>query len=96
MNQWEPGVFDDRLLCEVNSIHYDFRRKIGGLELPDGHACDMRGCISMFEAIDRQVIAIVTFSGDERDTVYLRRDGEWKAFPPESAARGIMAKGEST
>lgn len=97
MTQWEPGVFDDRLLCGVNSLHYDYHLKVGVLKLPGGHACDMRGCLSIFEGIDKAVAVIVTFAGDERDTVYLLRDDGWKAFPPESLARGIMAgQGEST
>ena len=50
--------WDERLQCGVVSLAYDFRSHTGQLYLPEGHCCDMTGCIALFEAIDPNVVAL--------------------------------------
>lgn len=80
-------LYDERLMCEVVSLVYDFRRRTGELYLPDANCCDMTGCVELFEAIDPKVVAIDTRSGDRADTAYRKEGAEWKAFLP-SEPRG--------
>ena len=72
--------WDERLKCGVVSLAYDFRSRTGQLYLPDGHCCDMTGCIALFQAIDPDVTAIKTYSGDKADTAYRKKGTEWKAL----------------
>lgn len=72
--------WDERLMCDVVSLSYDFRSHTGQLYLPDGSCCDMRGCVALFEAIDPKVTAINTHSGDKADTAYRKKGTEWKAL----------------
>ncbi len=75
-----PGVDDDRLMCAVQSLTYDFRSKTGHLRLEDGHCTDATGCIRFFEQIDPAVETVVTWSGTRRDTSYQRSErGDWTA-----------------
>ena len=71
--------FHPRLQCGVDRIEYDFRSAKGSLHLRAGDCCDMKGCIELFAAIDPEVQAIDTFSGEKSDTRYWRQDGEWHA-----------------
>jgi hypothetical protein len=71
--------WDERLMCGVVSLAYDFCRRTGQLYLPDGHCCDMTGCITLFQAIDPDVTAINTYSSDKADTAYRKKGTEWKA-----------------
>jgi hypothetical protein len=74
---------EDRLMCEVTSLAYDFRKKIGRLKMADGDCCDMSGCIAMFSAIDREVSRIETYSGVRKDTLYVRSGTVWSAYASE-------------
>lgn len=47
----------------------------------------MTGCVGLFEAIDPNIVAINTHSGDRADTAYRKAGAEWKAFLP-SEPRG--------
>jgi hypothetical protein len=67
----------DGLMCGVLSLSYDFAGHEGIITFPRGDCCDMSGCIRLFEAIDPGVVAIDTFSGDEPDTAYRKRNGVW-------------------
>lgn len=69
-----------QLMCSVNSLVYDFPGHCGHIFFPDCHCCDMEGCINMFEAIDSDVSQIITFSGHKPDTIYFKKNGEWKAY----------------
>lgn len=82
MNEQQSYVRDERLKCGVISLSYDFCTHTGQLKLPETHCCNMPGCVALFEAIDSEVIAIETYSGNERDTEYRRTGDEWKAYLP--------------
>jgi hypothetical protein len=75
-------VFDERLMCHVVSLAYDFRSHTGKVYLADGECCDMSGCVALFERIDPKVTAVETFSGDRADTVYRKAGKEWNAITP--------------
>lgn len=76
------SLYDERLMCEVVSLSYDFRTRTGELYLPDSNCCDMTGCLELFEAIDPSVVAIETRSGNRADTAYRKVGVDWKAFGP--------------
>ena len=73
-------TYHGSLICHVRSANYDFRERLGRLDMEEGDCCDMEGCIAFFEAIDPDVQAIETFSGPERDTTYVRRPKGWEAL----------------
>lgn len=74
--------YDERLMCEVISLSYDFGTQTAELYLPATNCCDMTGCVELFEAIDPKVVAINTHSGDRIDTAYRKAGAEWKAYGP--------------
>jgi hypothetical protein len=65
--------------CAPLELHYDFAAATGALIMADGHCCNMEGCVELFTAIDARVGVIVTFSGLEKDTVYMRHGQGWQA-----------------
>ena len=67
--------------CYVERIEYDFWTRRGILWMAEGNCTDMRGCITLFEAIDPEVVFITTMSGPDLDTRYDKRTGSWKAIP---------------
>lgn len=72
--------WDERLKCGVVSLAYDFGSHTGQLHLPDGHCCDMTGCIDLFQEIDPEVTAIYTYSGGRADTAYRKSGTKWNAL----------------
>lgn len=75
-------TFHPGLKCGVERLEYDFKSATGTLHVPDGHCCDMKGCIEFFQAIDPAVQAIDTFSGVRPDTRYRLTRGDWAASFP--------------
>ncbi len=73
-------IWDDRLICNVVSLGYDFHTHTGKLYLREGDNCDMRGCVALFEGIDPNVTAINTYSGDQADMMYHKEGKEWNAL----------------
>jgi hypothetical protein len=78
-NQRE-GTWDDRLVCRVRWMTYDFRSRTGRLDFPAGDCCDMTGAVSIFTAIDPEVRAIETYAGGEPDVFYRRNGRGWSAY----------------
>lgn len=75
------GIFHSGLQCNVVSLTYDFCQQVGRLRMEDYSCCDMTGCIALFEKIDPEVRKIKTFSGEKRDTEYVRQPrGGWRAY----------------
>ena len=71
---------DDRLQCQVLSVTYDNRTRVGELTMVEGDNCDMQGCVDLFLALDPDVWAIRTYSGSRLDTCYRRdRSNAWRA-----------------
>src|SRR3954451_6899810 len=85
---------DAQIQAEVFSIRYYPKISVGMLYMADGECCDMSGAIELFQGIDPAVRAINTFSGDEPDTMYFRRGGEWTAYitRPRSARQSSWCK----
>jgi len=73
---------DERLMCRVNNLTYDFQTHSGELFLPESNCCDMTGCKALFESIDSQVIEIKTHAGNDPDVVYRKTNDGWKALLP--------------
>ena len=78
------GKYDERLMCNVQKLAYDFCTQTGRLDFPEGDCCDMSGAIALFTAIDPGVRQIETFAGGKPDTVYQRdgKGGEWAVLLP--------------
>lgn len=72
-------AFREDFQCDVVRVDYNFEREYGRAWLQEGENCDMNGCIAFFKAIDPAVKHIETFSGDQEDTVYMLRSGDWIA-----------------
>lgn len=74
--------WNECLVCHVCRLAYNFVEKTGELWLPNGHCCDMSGCIELFQRIDEDVQKITTYSGDKPDTIYkynVGDSGRWDA-----------------
>jgi hypothetical protein len=80
MSKSTTGTWDNRLMCNVVSLAYDFTKHTGQIHLLAGDFCDMSGCVAVFEGIDPKVTAIDTFSGERVDTKYRKEGGGWIAF----------------
>jgi hypothetical protein len=65
--------------CVPLELHYDFAATTGALIMADGECCDMQACIALFAGIDPGVGVIVTFSGIDKDAVYMRHGQGWQA-----------------
>jgi hypothetical protein len=76
------SVYHPELQCSVFGLSYDFVAKQGALQMAEGNACDMDGCIAVFRRIDPSVKAIQTVAGDASDTSYRLVGKEWKASLP--------------
>lgn len=63
--------------CEAISLAYDFAGRSGTAIFAKDNCCDMQGAIDVFTAIDPEVIQITTYAGNERDTQYTKRNGQW-------------------
>lgn len=75
-------LWDERLMCRVLSLTYDFRSQTGRLHMADGDCCDMEGCVALFQGIDPQATTIKTFSGSIPDMIYHKHGGDWSALVP--------------
>jgi len=67
------------LMCQVESIEYNFLEQEGMLYMPSHNCCDMNGCIKLFESIDVKVRKIQTFTNKVPDVCYILTDSGWKA-----------------
>lgn len=73
----------NKLMCDVQSISYNFDTKIGTVQI--GYGCtDMSGTIDLFTKIDPEVRGVYTFStGLRQDTFYTRTKSGWQSSEPE-------------
>lgn len=78
----EGWVYRADVQCHVKVLEYDFAKRRGTLKMEDGSCTDMMGCVRLFQAIDPNVSDILTFSGERRDTRYMRSGEDWRAFGP--------------
>lgn len=67
------------LLCDVTSLSYDFDKRTGRLNMAPAGSCDMSGLVALFAKIDPDVQRIVTFAGDQLDSVYRRGPEGWES-----------------
>jgi len=74
--------WDERLVCYVVSLAYDFRGRTGRLDMIAHNCCDMGRCVAIFRGIDPEVAVIETYAGGERDTIFRKQGKEWRAFLP--------------
>jgi hypothetical protein len=84
-DEWMPkyGMFLAEMQAIVESIQYDFRRRVGVVDVAAGGCTDMSGAIAFFTRIDPAVRRIETLSDYVPDTVYVRTDDTgdtWEAL----------------
>jgi hypothetical protein len=73
--------------CELHTLGYDFRTKVGSLELQTGKACDMQAAITLFESVDPEVRLIQIDAGERTVSRFrLTPSGTWVAEVP----RGVQ------
>ena len=79
MSTAPEAVWDEKLMCYVISLDYNFCAREGQLFMEAGDCCDTSSCISQFESIDPNVKSIQTYSGKQKDAKYLKEGDDWKA-----------------
>jgi hypothetical protein len=67
------------LMCDVTSLSYDFDRRTGRLNMAPFGSCSMGGLVALFTKIDPHVQRIVTFAGDQPDSIYHRGPEDWES-----------------
>jgi len=75
----DDSVFVAALGTCILSMAYDYRTRIGTIQMPDAYCTNMLGAITLFTQIDPDVRRIVTVAGSTVDTVYVRRGERWQA-----------------
>ena len=77
----KDGPFDERLMCSVNRLEYDFRTKVGIIEFVGADCCHMPAAVALFEAIDPGVLTVRTYNEQGADVMYCRGsvEREWGA-----------------
>jgi hypothetical protein len=78
--QRRDGKWDERLMCRVQQVAYDFRTQTARLDFPELNCCDMSGAIEMVTAIAPDVRVIETYAGGKPDTVFRRNGDDWDTF----------------
>ena len=79
-----PSRYSSTLKCDWFTIHPLGEHTIA-LVLPPDNYCDMEGAIKVASSVCPTVFRIDTFVGDEKDTVYIKKEnGDWKACSPTS------------
>jgi hypothetical protein len=78
-------AWDERLQCHVVSLAYDFSSHTGRLYLVAQGCCDRDGCLELFQAIDPEVRAIQTYSGDQPDMAFRKMGTEWMSVWPKKS-----------
>jgi hypothetical protein len=68
------------LMCDVTSLSYDFDKRTGRLNMAPAESCSMSGLTELFIAIDPNVERIVTFAGDQPDSIYQRGQEGWESI----------------
>lgn len=64
------SVYHSDLQCQVEETQYSRELKTGSIFMPEGHCVDMSAAIRFFTEMDPEVETILTFSGDQADTIY--------------------------
>jgi hypothetical protein len=73
--------------CEVHTLSYDFRTKVGSLDIQGGKSCEMQAAIALFELVDPEVRLIQIYAGERTDERFrLTPTGGWVAEVP----RGVQ------
>jgi hypothetical protein len=73
-------AWSEQLQCCVRGLTYDFPLATAEIWMAEDSCTDMTGAIDMVTAIDPNAKTIITWAGKKRDTVYMKVEGEWKAF----------------
>ena len=72
-------LYNEELWCVLLRAEFDLVAHVANLHLYDGDCVDARGAINFAKRVDPKVRQIITFSGDNLDTVYDRKGDDWEA-----------------
>ena len=65
--------------CSIKAMLIISKTEIAFL-FAEGHCCDMTRMISFSKFILNDVTTILTFSGNNLDTCYFKKNGKWEAI----------------
>lgn len=71
---------DNRLGCNLTKM--TVTSDLVQLHFPADECCDMDGAVKLATCARPTITGIQTWSGEKRDTAYLKTDGEWKGILP--------------
>jgi len=75
----QDGYFSLKLGCRPVFLDYDFSSKSGSLRMKGSDCADMEAIIYLFERLDPDCQRIDTSNDDGPDTVYTRKNRQWRA-----------------
>ncbi|MBP2611424.1 hypothetical protein [Agrobacterium pusense] len=75
------AYYHTKIMCDVESLKYDFETKRGVLEIADGHATDAGGTVEVFQAVDPDVEEILVLAGGRPDILYRPGADGWSGTP---------------
>jgi hypothetical protein len=85
MTELAPPPLYRSLGCEVRTLNYDFRTKVGSLDIQADTFCDMEAAIALFESIDPEARLIQCYAGERTHARYrLTAAGTWVAEQPKA------------
>ncbi|WP_425963806.1 hypothetical protein [Rhizobium nepotum] len=71
------AYYHEKIMCDVESIKYNFETKRGVLEISEGHSTDGGGTLETFKAIDPDVQEILILAGGKPDFFYSFAANGW-------------------
>ncbi len=71
---------DNRIHCNLTKMIVT--NELVHLHFPANECCDMEGAVKLATYARPSITDIQTWSGEKRDTVYLKTAGEWKGLLP--------------
>ena len=75
--------FDERVVCCMLKLEYDFLTRKGVLYVPGMNCTDFSGCIGLFKGIDAKVEKIAVINEHHGlDITYVLLDGKWVSVEP--------------
>jgi hypothetical protein len=71
------SLYNDELWANLEEAKFDFWQRHVHFYLPKGECVDMNGAISVAKKMMPNVQIIWTYAGNEMDTIYWIKNGEW-------------------
>ena len=82
------GGIHAEVVAKVLTLRYNFKNRIGMLDLERGNVPDMDGTIGVFTRLDPKVREILVTAGSELKNQYTLVEGTWRSGRPLFVKRG--------